>query len=327
MERVAVIGMGNIAVRHRRNLKALFPDAILYAMSASGRVPEEHLENVDIIVSNVEELISNDIQLVVVASPASHHLRHAIALIKSGVPILIEKPITSFLTDAFKIKEAEEHFNTPVSVGYCLRYLPSAQKMKAYIDECILGDLYNVTVEIGQYLPDWRPSKDYRNSVSASVELGGGALLELSHELDYVQWMLGTLSVKHAILRSSSELGLDVEDSVDILATAKKNIVVNIHLDFLQKTAFRQCRFVGSKGVIIWDLIRNQIQMTSKEGAVLLYQDTDWDKNQMYLEMIIDFVRMIQGLGNQSIRVSESIGTLTLIEEIKNDYQIYSCLS
>lgn len=322
MERVAVIGFGNIAIRHRRNLKELFPGSTLYAMSASGRVPVEKIENSDFVVSSVSELISNNIQLVIVASPAPFHSDHAIPLIESGIPTFIEKPIAACSVDALAIQEAEKTYQTPVSIGYCLRYLPSAKKMKQIIGQGLLGDLYNVSVEIGQYLPDWRPTKDYKSSVSANACLGGGALLELSHEFDYVQWMLGPLSLRHAILRSSCELDLDVEDSVDVLALAGENTVVNIHLDFLQRSAYRQCRFVGSKGVVIWDLIENEIRFISKGASTFLYQEPSWDKNKMYLEMISDFVRKINKIENRSVGLHESLKTIALIEQIKKNYPV-----
>ena len=54
--------------------------------------------------------------------------------------------------------------------------------MKKFLDTGALGDhIYNVFAGVGQYLPDWRAG-DYRVTVSASKDLGGGALLELSHE-------------------------------------------------------------------------------------------------------------------------------------------------
>ena len=65
-----------------------------------------------------------------------------------------------------------------------------SEKISKYISG--LGS--NLSPEVGQYLPDWRPGTDYKSGVSAQKDLGGGALLELSHELDYLQWFFGNFT-------------------------------------------------------------------------------------------------------------------------------------
>ncbi|PSV56340.1 oxidoreductase [Photobacterium profundum] len=317
MNKVAVIGLGNIANRHRRNLKMLFPDAELLAMSASGRVPREAVSDCDGIVASVEALINAQVELVIVASPAPFHAQHAIPLIEAGIPTLIEKTVTTTMEDVQAIQRAIEQYQTPVAVGYCLRYLPSALQLKVQLDAGKIGTLYNSHIEIGQYLPDWRPNKDYRDCVSANKLLGGGALFELSHELDYAQWLLGPLNLQHAVLRSSKELDLDVEDMVDILALTDSGAVTTIHLDFLQRKAHRQCSFVGSQGRIDWDLIQNQLILTTATETTVLYSDPEWDKNQMYLAMIDDFVQMIGQNQHTCTELLEAATTVRFIDEVK----------
>ncbi|MGO2331399.1 MAG: Gfo/Idh/MocA family protein [Pseudoalteromonas nigrifaciens] len=317
MKKVAVIGLGNIATRHRHNLRLLFPKVKLLVMSASGRIPEEIISDCDIIATSIEELIKAQVELVIVASPAPFHANHSIPFIVAGIPTLIEKPVTTTVEDAKAINQAIELHKTPVSIGYCLRYLPSAQKLKFLLEQEILGEIYNAHIEIGQYLPDWRPDKSYKDSVSAQKKLGGGALLELSHELDYAQWLLGPLKIKHSTLRSSRELALDVEDMVDIFALTELGAVTTIHLDFLQRKAHRQCSFVGSKGRIDWDLVLNQLTLITATGTSVLYSDSKWDKNQMYLAMLKDFIQMIGKNEHSCIKFSEAISTISLIDEIK----------
>ncbi|HFQ5588175.1 TPA: Gfo/Idh/MocA family oxidoreductase [Vibrio vulnificus] len=324
MERVAVVGLGNIATRHRRNLKQLFPSALLYAMSASGRVPQETVNDADLLVTSIEELIELRVQLVVIASPAPFHALHSIPLIKAGIPVLIEKPVTATVDDVKRLQSIASQYNTPVSIGYCLRYLSSALQMKSLLSLGKIGYLYHAHVEIGQYLPDWRPSKDYRDSVSAKASLGGGALLELSHEFDYTQWLLGDLTLEHAILRQTKELGLEVEDSADLLLSTSKQAIVHMHLDFLQRKAHRQCRFVGSKGVLEWDLIGNEIRFVTPQGVQVLYSEPKWDKNQMYTAMLADFVAQIHQQPNQCVSLAEAAQSVELIEEIKQRFPITS---
>jgi predicted dehydrogenase len=252
-----------------------------------------------------------------VASPAPFHALHSIPLIEAGIPTLIEKPVTTTVDDAKNIERAIELHQTPVSIGYCLRYLPSAQKLKVLLDSGRIGTLYNAHFEIGQYLPDWRPNQNYRDSVSAQKKLGGGALFELSHELDYAQWLLGPLDVKHSILRSSEELALDVEDMADIIAVTETGAVATIHMDFLQRKAHRQCSFVGSEGRIDWDLILNQLTLTTTTEKTVLYSAPKWDKNQMYLAMLEDFLQMIDKKKHTCIQFTDATRTVFLIDKIK----------
>ena len=317
MKNIAVIGLGNIATRHRRNLKLLFPEAKLIAMSASGRVPKELVGDSDHIAESINEIVQSEVQFAIIASPAPFHAQHAIPLIQAGIPVLIEKPVSVTQADAQALIDAEAKYQTPVAVGYCLRYLPSAQKVRQMLQEGVIGTLYNAFIEIGQYLPDWRPTKDYRETVSAKAELGGGVLLELSHELDYAQWILGSLIPRHVILRASEELGLEVEDNADLLMTTMKGAVVNIHLDFLQRKAHRKCRFIGSEGCIEWDLIQNEVVLITARDKQVIYSAPEWDKNKMYLEMVTDFIRKINGQPNQSITLQEAERTVGLIVEMK----------
>jgi predicted dehydrogenase len=318
MKKLGVIGLGSIATRHRNNLKQLYPSVKLYAMSASGRLPREKISDCDVIVTSVEELIEQQVEFVIVASPAPFHASHAIPFIEAGIPTLIEKPVAVGSQDIERLNKAIEEFRTPVAIGYCLRYLPSSLKMKSLLEEGVLGELYNAFIHIGQYLPDWRPNKNYRDTVSASKNLGGGALLELSHELDYAQWLLGEFEIEHAVLRSSKELDLDVEDIADIVLRTPAGVVCNVHLDFLQRSARRTCSIIGSKGCLEWDLMMNTITYLDAGGSEVLYSEPDWDKNQLYLALVQDFVAMIEGRNHNCIDVDSASKTTRMIEAIKS---------
>ncbi|HDY7489376.1 TPA: gfo/Idh/MocA family oxidoreductase, partial [Vibrio vulnificus] len=127
-----------------------------------------------------------------------------------------------------------------------------------------------------------------------------------------------------AILRQTKELGLDVEDSADMLLSTSKQAIVHMHLDFLQRKAHRQCRFVGSKGALEWDLIGNEIRFVTPQGSQVLYSEPKWDKNQMYTAMLADFVAQIHQQPNQCVSLAEAAQSVELIEEIKQRFPITS---
>lgn len=317
MNKVAVVGLGNISQRHRANLRKLYPEAKIFAVSASGRKPRELIDNADECLSSVDELLKYDMDMAIVASPATFHAQHAISLLRAGIPVLIEKPLTASVADAEAIATIAKDTKVVAAVGYCLRYLPSSKKVKELIQNGDLGDLYNAFVEIGQFLPHWRVDKNYKETVSANAKLGGGALLELSHELDYAQWLFGELSPHSAILRSSAELDLSVEDSADVLAVNSEGMVVSIHLDLLQRKARRRCRVIGSKGSIEWDLLSNQVKMVTATEQYMAFDGSYWDMNEMYLSMLKDFECKITGKANQCINLAEARQTVLFVEQIK----------
>ena len=320
MERIGVIGLGSIATRHRRNIRQHFPSACIISMPARGLLPtnQKRVENADQLVESVTELMRCNIQCAIVASPASLHLQHAQGFIKAGIPVLIEKPLSASIEDAYELAKLVHENHTRVAIGYCLRFLPSSAVVKQVINEQRLGQLYNVSIEVGQYLPSWRPDIDYRQSVSAQRKCGGGALLELSHELDLAQWLLGNLTLEHAILRSMPELDTDVEDCVDLLLSNSSKVIAHVHLDFLQRTPYRRWRIVGSGGSLEWDLILNTVTTISISGKKeILYSAPEWDKNQMYTQQFEAFICSSYNKEKPLATVDGALSIIELIEAIK----------
>lgn len=315
----AVVGLGSIAERHRQNIKALWPNSNIFAISSSGRAAQAPIANCDNFAANIADVPVNTMDMAIIASPAPFHVAHAMTFLRAGVPTLIEKPLCTNLEEASTLEQYAKDNNSRVAVGYCLRFLPSAGLMKQLIENSKVGQVLNVFIEVGQYLPDWRPNKHYKDSVSARAELGGGALLELSHEFDYCQWLFGELSLKYASLRSSTQLELEVEDIVDVVATLTSGALVNLHLDFLQQKAHRHCRVVGSEGTLNWDLIKNEVTFCNNVGCTTLYSKPQWDKNLMYTAMLEQFFGATTTLEKSPVcSLAEAVNTLSFINNVKH---------
>jgi len=318
MFRFVVIGLGSIAKRHIRNLKSLYECSAVYVMSASGRVPDVLPEGVEGVLKAIEDVLDLKPTLVIVASPATFHKTHVKQLIENGIPVLIEKPIAASYKEAKEIYDlAVVHKKSFVTVGYCLRFLPAAQIVKSFIDSGELGEIYNINAEVGQYLPSWRSDKNYTDSVSARKELGGGVLLEISHEFDYLNWFFGKLEPIYAKLRNSKELNLKVEDIADIVFETQTGALCYVHLDFLQKTARRNMSVTGRNGRLTWDVIANNVKYEDSEKITLLYEDKNYDKNSMYLNQLNEsFACIASGIPPQ-VSVLSSVVVLELIEKVR----------
>jgi len=108
--------------------------------------------------------------------------------------------------------------------------------------------------------------------VSALRELGGGVLLELSHELDMAQWLLGPLKPLNAFSRNSGFLEIDVEDQAYLLALDQSGSPISFRLDFCTNPARRMISLRYQKGEVSWDLLQGVVTKTGANQAISRYQ-------------------------------------------------------
>lgn len=316
MRQALVVGSGSIAKRHIRNLRELYPDAEVVCVSSSGRQIVAFDVGATRTFDTVEAAVLNNPDIAIVASPANFHLVHAESILKSNIPVLIEKPLCAELSDLWRFPINQ--IKSKVAVGYNLRFMPAAKAVKGLIDSGSLGRISTVFSEVGQYLPDWRPDTDYRKGVSAQKSLGGGALLELSHELDYLNWFFGDFSEVSAIIGSSNTLDIDVEDTVDALLSNQSGTAFHLHLDFLQRSPNRSFKAVGENGTLIWNLLTNEVVL-QRSGATseVVYSDHAYDRNDMYVEQLRAFVAFADGDGTFDSTLGSSVEVMRLIEAIR----------
>ena len=314
-----VVGSGSIARRHIANIKALFSQATVGCVSASGR--ELSLEEVgaDIVYASIEEALGAEPMLAIIASPAPLHVDQAATFLRTGIPVLIEKPLSDSLESFARAGEVLLANSTKIEVAYNLRFMPSAIRLKALLDEQILGRIHSVSIEVGQYLPDWRPATDYRENVSARKELGGGVLLELSHELDYLTWLFGTFNSVYCVASNSGTLDVDVEDSAHAILSREDGLVASVHLDFLQRVPTRICKIIGESGTLVWNLLQNSILLgTANNSEDIIFSDPNYNRNDMYLEEISHFVKVAVGERMPQVSIYQALDTLRLIEALRH---------
>ena len=321
MRRALVVGSGSIAKRHIRNLRFLYPALEVVCVSSSGREITTAEVGSNSVRASIDQVLEAPLDFAIVASPATFHLKHVVQLAAENVPILVEKPLCQDLTELEELKL--NRLTCKLGVAYNLRHLPAAQKVKAIIESGSLGSISHVQVECGQYLPDWRPGTDYRKSVSAQKRLGGGALLELSHELDYILWLFGKVSSVVAKVKNTGTLDIDVEDSVSALLKCKAGYLIQLQLDFLQRQPRRMLRVVCESGTLEWNLALNSITFDRGQGDKrVLFSDRSYDKNEMYIEQIRCFVAFIKNEADFGSTIGSAAAVMELVSAIKRSSEI-----
>jgi predicted dehydrogenase len=327
--KVLFAGLGSIGQRHVRNLRTLLGEEVeILAYRANGDSP---VLNPDMTVktgavlettynirsfSNLADALGQRPDVVFVTNPNSHHLRVALEAAKAGCHLFIEKPLSDSLEGLGELIEIVERKKLAAFVAYQFRFHPGLRWIKNLLEERRLGRLVAAHIVNGEYLPDWHPYEDYRQSHAGRKELGGGALRIQTHEFDYALWMFGMPRRIYAVGGHLSRLEVDVEDSVSVLMSCGDRrglFPVHLHLDYLQRPPQRVCEVVGDEGKVHYDFYKNEVvhyDLKSKFTQQVRFEK--FERNQMFLDELGHFLACVRGEAQPLVDLRESVRSLNL---------------
>ncbi|TDE97396.1 Gfo/Idh/MocA family oxidoreductase [Occultella glacieicola] len=229
--RVAVIGLGRFGAVHAEAAAALPGVALVglcsrtlsRAQGLAERFPGARAYD------SVERMLAEaDLDAVLVATPHKQHFDPAIQAIRAGVAALVEKPLTTSLTQAHELVAAADEAGVALGTIFQRRFIPAAQRMHEAIVQGRLGRV--VAAECLAHLGrdrSYYEQDDWRGSWAGE---GGGVLLTMAiHYVDMLNWMLGTptsvygrwATLKHADY-------VDVEDVAGGVVTYQNGAIATI---------------------------------------------------------------------------------------------------
>jgi len=295
-----VIGYGSIGKRHADLLSnnQEFDGIDVYVLTS------QQISSVKRITT-LEEIPDLAPDYVVIASPTSCHYDQLRFLEENLMQriILVEKPL-------FDKNVRLSSKNNKIFVGYNLRFHPLIRKIKKAIGERYLWSLH---VMCASYLPSWRPSRDYRETSSASKAAGGGVLLDLSHELDYLQWLGGKFSVYSAISEKVSNLEIDSDDLLLLSGRTDRGAYIQVNLNYFSRKPVRRLSIDGDGISIHADLVENTLDIV-EDGQESNYSWPDLQRNFCYLQQHRD---LLSGSSAIACTLEEGLSTMLIIDDIR----------
>jgi predicted dehydrogenase len=315
MKRILIVGLGSIGKRHLVLARRFLPQADIRIL--------RHQFSTDLpceangVFFNISDALAFSPQAAVIANPASFHMESATALIKTGCHLLIEKPLSNHPANIERFFKSVETCEAVTLVGYNLRFLSALKYFKQFIEEGELGKILSVRSEAGNHLPSWRPGTDYRQGVSAQKILGGGVLLELSHELDYLRWIFGEITWVSGWTGQLSDLELDVEDTANLILGIGevKPILCSLNLDFVRHDPVRSCTVIGELGSLRWNGMLGIVERWNIANGVwdLLFSAEN-DLEQSYYREWEHFLDSINNNRAPLVTLADGAATLNVIE-------------
>jgi predicted dehydrogenase len=315
---VLVVGTGSIARRHIKNLQELDDVFRIYVYSSRGR-PLKNLSGNKILIQESLENLKN-IDFAIIANETHKHVSIAIKLAEQKIHLFLEKPVSHKLQEAQDLAKLTNAKNIQIFVGYNLRFLGAIQFVKKEIDKGRLGKIFFAQIEAGQFLPDWRPGRNYKNVYSAHKSQGGGVALELSHELDYMMYLFGFPSQWSFFSQKVSDLEIETDDIFEGHFAFEEGFLCNVHLDYLQRSKKRAIKIVGSKGVADCNIIEKRLVLSEidpNSGKIIqdeINEKSLFEMDKTYKDELKSFIDTIKQGSKPETSLQDGLRVLELLQ-------------
>lgn len=231
---ILIIGTGSIGERHLRCFLATGRARVSFCepnpelrQRIGEQYPVRGFESLD------RALNEQAFDGAVICTPAHTHLAIAHPLLDQQIGVLLEKPLSTTYDDVPALLHKIESGNHIARVAYVYRSIPLIQELHRLLQDSPFGAPRHISVVSGQNFPSFRPA--YRDIYYNSHATGGGAIQDaLTHGIHAAEWLDGPICevschAEHQVLE-----GVDVEDTVNLIAKNRNGTLLNFSLNQFQ---------------------------------------------------------------------------------------------
>ena len=292
--KILIVGFGSIGKRHLKNILSRTNSEVIILTQ---RKNIDFLKNKKIkVFRTLKECLAEKPEIGFITNETINHVPIAMKLTDAGLDLFLEKPLSNSMKSVDQLVNLVKRKKTTTLMGCNLRFHECIKKIKFLIEKQTIGKIISVQVECGAYLPEWHPYEDYSKGYAARDDLGGGVVLTCIHELDYLYWFFGKIKEVFSITGKFSDLKLKTHDLSAIILRFQNNIIGEVHLDYFQKPEIRSCKIIGTKGIIYWNSLKNEVEVydmkTEKWNTKLKIKN--YKKNDMYERELKHFINCVK---------------------------------
>jgi len=294
--RFLIVGCGSIGERHLR----VFQQATRWEIAAcdprSDRL--EHLQQTYGVQEVYPDLAGADLrsfQAVAVCTPTHTHLPIATQAVEAGCHVFLEKPVSTSLAGLDTLLKLVAERGVVLQVGYVMRSHPGLRLVHEWVLKGEVGEIVAARVKVGYYVPDYRP--DYRDTYWVKAETGGGCILDASHQLDYIQWLLGAPEQVSCLAAHLGTWDVEkgVEDAAVLLLRFPSGALVDLHFNHLQRNYTNELELIGREGTILWSYQDNEAAIYRASQREWERHDFELERDDLYREQAYSFAAAVAG--------------------------------
>lgn len=310
LHRVLVVGVGSIGERHlrcflgtrRAEVAFVEPNAALRDRVA-GSYPVSAAE------SSLDAGIEWRPEIAVICTPAPLHIPQAVQLAERNIHLLIEKPLSTSLSDVGRLQELVEGRRLTAGVAYVYRAHPALAAMRDAIQSGRFGRPVQLVAVCGQNFPTYRPA--YREIYYRDRALGGGAIQDaLTHIINAAEWLVGPIDKLVADAGHQVLDGVDVEDTVHVLAR-HGDVMASYSLNQHQAPNETTLSVICERGTVRFEVHnRRWMWMESPDSAWTDETQPAMERDTLFIVQANAFLDAVEGTRSVLCPLSEGAQTL-----------------
>lgn len=318
---ILIVGLGSVGSRHLNNLRALGHSNFIFVRSHKGTLPELRLGD-GMVTTDLDLALSYRPSITIVSNPTSLHLAVSLAAARAGCHLFIEKPLAHGLEGVDELQTLSRERNLTTMIGCQFRFHPLMISLSDQVKGGRIGNVVSARAEWGEYLPEWHPWEDHRQSYSARRDLGGGSILTLIHPLDYLYWLFGAVAQARASVRKIESLETDtIDDLAEITIEFTSGVIGQVHLDFIQRPPAHKLQLLGENGRVEWDYYAGTLRWQSVSGEVDIEKVPDgFERNTMFLDEMRHFLECVEQRVPTRIPLQDGIAVLDIALRAEQSY-------
>ena len=305
--KILIIGFGSIAKRHINNLiHNINCEIIVYSRRKNIRFLDHKKINV---LNSLEKCLLEKPDVAFITNETAFHIPVAIKMAKAGLDLFIEKPLSNSTNGIKTLQKIVKQKKLVTQMGCNLRFHKCIIKIRQLINQKKIGKVISIQSENGSY----------RKGYASDRQLGGGIILTMIHDIDYLYWIFGNPKSIFSVSGKFSDLDISAEDYCSSIIEFKNNITAELHLDFFQRPEFRGCKIKGTKGVIYWNSDKNEIRLFKNRKKVweVVLALKKFQRNEMYIDEIIHFLKCVKNRKQTINNLDEGIKTMKIALAMK----------
>lgn len=334
--RWGVIGCGGIAARRTiPEFKSMITSAELVSVmdidkKRAGEVADQF--DVPHSCTTEQELLSQDINVVYIATPQNLHCQQVIQAAEAGKHILCEKPMALSIGEVDRMEQAVTAAGVKFMLGFCMRNNVYNRKARELVQSGALGQMVMGRAELTCWYPPIPGA--WRQDVAVSH---GGSLIDMgTHCLDLLEWIMGARIVEVAGFQDllTHEYPTKIEDTSTIVLRFSNGAhgIVDNYFNLPDAAAQNSLELHGTKGSIIGQGTVGQ-DPAGKMFSIIQPDTGGYDANQVrdtetnredyqlesagiYGQMIDSFTRCIMEDKDPPVTLEDGRHSVTLVEAI-----------